>query len=349
MSDQHVRLTFRDGGWVLVMTSIVLLGVIAWAVAPAVFRLTDMPPGDNETIESYEFDLSQLQLPSELVVPAMRHRNMSPVVTVPNILSPEEIQQRNASKRDPLVVSKDLVVGVEINGIARAYPLHFLHVHEIVNDTLGGIPISIIWHWPSGHVSVYERTIHGNLQEFANSGLAGNGGMIFYPLHETVGGEQLFSSMLGTSISGSHTSLTPIPHDVVSWKRWVTEHPETTSLGPDPQLKKRYRKASPELYFRTEKIYFPAKPKTTDSLNPKTPIIAVKVDDVEKVYALPALLKAAGDGGQITKQISNTTLVFTVEATPLSATLRTTDGDSVHATYALWFAWHANHPNSVIE
>ncbi len=349
MSDQNIRLTFRDGGWVLVMTGIVLLGVFVWAVAPAVFRLTDMPPGDNDTIESYEFDLSNLKLSRELVVPAMRHRAMSPVVTTPNILSPEDIKRRNNSKRDPLVVSKDLVVGVEINSESRAYPLHFLHVHEIINDTLGGTPIAIIWHWPSGHVAVYERMLNNNIESFANSGLAGNGGMIFYPLRETVGGEQLFSPMLGTSVSGTSVTLTPITHDVVGWKRWVSEHPNTTSLGPDPQLKKRYRKASPELYFRTEKIYFPTEPKTSDNLNPKTPVIAVSVDGIEKVYSLSALLKEAGDGGQVTKECGGEELVFTVDATPLSVTVRTVDGKPVHATYALWFAWHANHPNSVIE
>ncbi len=125
MTNEPIRLTFRGGGWVLVMTGIVLIAIIAWAVAPAIFRLSNMPPGDNQTIESYAFDLSNLQIDRELVVPSMRHRNMSPVITDPLILSSEEITVRNSSKRDPLVVSKDLVVGVEINDESRAYPLHF--------------------------------------------------------------------------------------------------------------------------------------------------------------------------------------------------------------------------------
>ena len=43
MNEQPIRLTFRNGGWVLLMTGIVLVGIFVWAVAPAVLRLADMP------------------------------------------------------------------------------------------------------------------------------------------------------------------------------------------------------------------------------------------------------------------------------------------------------------------
>jgi hypothetical protein len=343
MTDQPIRLTFRGGGWVLVMTGIVLIAIVSWAVAPAIFRLSNMPPGDNQTIESYAFDLSNLQIDRELVVPSMRHRNMSPVVTNPTILTPEDIAQRNNSKRDPLVVSKDLVVGVEIRGQSRAYPLHFLHVHEIVNDTLGEIPIAIVWHWPSGHLAVFEREQDAY---FANSGITANGGMLFYALQETVGSEQLYASMLEQSVTGTHDELTSVPHDVVSWKQWISEHPNTTALGPDMQLKKRYRKASPELYFRTEKIYFPTSPMPSSEINPKTPVIVVHVGGIDKVYSIPALLDAAGNDGQYYDQ--ENMLTFKVQENPLSASVRTTLDKQVDSTRALWFAWFANHPESTL-
>ncbi|MDP6542301.1 MAG: DUF3179 domain-containing (seleno)protein, partial [Phycisphaerales bacterium] len=322
MNDQNIRLTFRSGGWVLVISAIVLIGVVIWAVAPAVFRLAILPPGDNQTIESYEFDLSNLQLDRELVVPAMRHRNMSPILTDPIVLSPEEIQLLNNSKRDPLVVSNDLVIGVVINGEARAYPLHFLHVHEIINDTLGGTPIAIMWHWPSGHIVVYERNISGNIAQFANSGLVGNGGMLFYKLGDRVGNEQLFASMLGSSVTGESVVLSPVIHDVVSWKRWHSEHPKTTSLGPDKQMKKRYRKASPELYFLTEKIYFPTDPIPISKAAPKTTVIVISIGEIERVYSLPDLLDVAGDDGKVIETVGGVKIVFTVDSHPMSVSVR---------------------------
>jgi hypothetical protein len=40
---------------------------------------------------------------------------------------------------------RDLVVGVELSGDSRAYPVATLSRHEIVNDTVGGQPIAVTW------------------------------------------------------------------------------------------------------------------------------------------------------------------------------------------------------------
>lgn len=39
----------------------------------------------------------------------------------------------------------DLIIGVEIDGDARAYSIPHLSSHEIVNDTVGGRPIAVTW------------------------------------------------------------------------------------------------------------------------------------------------------------------------------------------------------------
>ncbi len=39
----------------------------------------------------------------------------------------------------------EVVIGVEFNGDARAYPIGLLSSHEIVNDMVGGRPIAVTW------------------------------------------------------------------------------------------------------------------------------------------------------------------------------------------------------------
>jgi hypothetical protein len=39
----------------------------------------------------------------------------------------------------------ELVMGVEINGDARAYPVGYLRQREMVNDVVGGVPILVTW------------------------------------------------------------------------------------------------------------------------------------------------------------------------------------------------------------
>lgn len=39
----------------------------------------------------------------------------------------------------------EMVIGVEFNGDAKAYPVELLSRHEIVNDTVGGIHLAVTW------------------------------------------------------------------------------------------------------------------------------------------------------------------------------------------------------------
>lgn len=49
------------------------------------------------------------------------------------------------SAEDAEYDSTELVMGVEINGDARAYPVGFLRSREMVNDVVGGTPILVTW------------------------------------------------------------------------------------------------------------------------------------------------------------------------------------------------------------
>ena len=64
-----------------------------------------------------------------------------PKDAIPAILSP--------SFEEGSVVSwlkgKEAVIGIEINGDSRAYPVSILRRVEIINDRVGGIPIAVSW------------------------------------------------------------------------------------------------------------------------------------------------------------------------------------------------------------
>ena len=64
-----------------------------------------------------------------------------PKDAIPAILSPSFEEGNKAS----WLSGKDAVVGVEIAGDSRAYPVAILSSREIVNDKVGGIPIAVTW------------------------------------------------------------------------------------------------------------------------------------------------------------------------------------------------------------
>lgn len=61
---------------------------------------------------------------------------------IPSIDDPRFLKRGEA---DNQMVATERVIGVSINGDHRAYPLNLLSRHEIVNDTVGGVPVAVTW------------------------------------------------------------------------------------------------------------------------------------------------------------------------------------------------------------
>ncbi len=346
MAKEEIKLTFKGGGWVLALMGVMLTMMLVWALYPAIMRTTEISAGDGKDIQSFAFDLTNLSINQNVLVPGMHHRNMSPALSDPKLLTVEALASRNNVHRNKFLVSKDLVVGVSLNGESRVYPLHMLHVHEIVNDTLGGVPIVVSWHWPSGHIAVHEREPESY---FANSGLIGNGTLLMYELSDVEGGEQLYSPLLSQTVTGEVQDLELIPHEVTSWASWFPRQPETTSIAPVEGMKKRYRKGDPRIYFSTEKLYFPVQPMPAGDPHPKTPIIAIKTTDSFVVYSINQLIEEANEEGFVQTKIDEEIITIEVDENPLFAVARDPSGMLIPSHRSLWMNWHALHPEAVIQ
>ena len=62
--------------------------------------------------------------------------------SIPAIRSPEFV---SADDAESWMEPDEPVIGIEIDGDARAYPTAMLSRHEIVNDTVGGASIAVTW------------------------------------------------------------------------------------------------------------------------------------------------------------------------------------------------------------
>lgn len=61
---------------------------------------------------------------------------------IPSVDKPEFLDAVEASAQ---IGQQDLVIGVSLNGEHKAYPTAFLSSREIVNDTIGGVPVAVTW------------------------------------------------------------------------------------------------------------------------------------------------------------------------------------------------------------
>lgn len=66
-------------------------------------------------------------------------RDAFPVFDHPEFVTPEKAEKKG------FVHDRDPVIGLVINGQAKAYPIRTMGIHELGNDTLGGVPIAVSW------------------------------------------------------------------------------------------------------------------------------------------------------------------------------------------------------------
>jgi hypothetical protein len=50
-----------------------------------------------------------------------------------------------AARKATYLDAEDIVLGIEVNGEARAYPVRFIAFHHVVNDVVGGRPVALTY------------------------------------------------------------------------------------------------------------------------------------------------------------------------------------------------------------
>ena len=97
-----------------------------------------------------------------------------------------------------ILPGEEAVVAVVINGDARAYPVRAMIWHEIVNDTVGGVPVSVTYCPLCNSSATYERTIDGNITTFGTSGKLFASALVMYDRAT----ESLWTHFDGTAVVG---------------------------------------------------------------------------------------------------------------------------------------------------
>ena len=66
-----------------------------------------------------------------------------------------------------MATAKEPVIALVINGKAKAYPLSVLIWHKIVNDEVGGVPVTVTYSPLCNAGTVFDRRIWGQVLDFS--------------------------------------------------------------------------------------------------------------------------------------------------------------------------------------
>lgn len=186
----------------------------------------------------------------------------------------------------------EAVLAVEIDGDARAYPYQIMTWHEIVNDTVGGIPVAITY-CPLCNSGVgFDRRVGDKVLDFGTSGRLYASNLVMYDRQT----ESLWPQLTGQAAVGVMTGmqLEFVPVFPLGWAAFREAHPDGWVLSRDTGYSRDYGR-NPYLGYDTDPGRDPlfGAPTDDERLPPLERVIALEGAG-ETVAVLRSLVEDAG-------------------------------------------------------
>ncbi|MDX1689373.1 MAG: DUF3179 domain-containing protein, partial [Candidatus Promineifilaceae bacterium] len=185
------------------------------------------------------------------------------------------------------------VFGLEINGDARAYPLRIIDNHEMVNDVVGGVPISLAYCTLCGAAIAYDgRAPNGETYTFGTSGFLYRSNKLMYDrATRTLWNQLTGRPVLGPLAAEEELRLDVLPGVISAWEDWLGQHPDTLVLDRDTGVYPPDFYVPGVLYgsyFSSEDTMFPVAQRS-DRLEEKAFVYTLFLDGVPKAYDVEAV------------------------------------------------------------
>ena len=147
-------------------------------------------------------------------------------------------KHKNFSAADTKGADTVLVIGVAINGEAKAFPIQIIGYHHQVKDTIGNTPAIITYCTVCRTGRVFSPVVDGKPETFRLVGMDH-----FNAMFEDATTKSWWQQATGVAIAGplKGKSLAEIPSQQLSLAAWLRLYPNSTVLEPDSSYKKRYK------------------------------------------------------------------------------------------------------------
>ena len=201
-----------------------------------------------------------------------------------------------AAKEADYLTPGELVFGVEIAGDARAYPLRILDWHEMFNDVVGGVPVSLAYCTLCGAGILFKTDVEGfdTPFTFGSSGFLFRSNKLMYDRQTDSLWNQFTGRPVSGPLAGSDVELEILPVAITSWRDWETRNPETRVLSLETGHVRDYTPGAPYgHYFNSPDLMFPALLED-ERLSAKDLVFGVRTAGGAKAWPLPAF-----EGGRI--------------------------------------------------
>lgn len=223
----------------------------------------------------------------------------TPLVPLEDIISggvaPDQIPPIDAPKfvdidsADEWLEGREPVISVEVNDIAKAYPLQILTWHEIANDRFGDQPVTVTYCPLCNTALVFDREVNGTVYDFGTSGRLYNSALVMYDRQT----ESWWSQVMGQAIVGelTGTQLEFLPAAIVSWSDFKKTHPSGKVLSRNTGHQRPYGTNPYASYDAPGNRPFLFKGEVDTRLKAMERVVGVKINGEAKAYPFSVLAK----------------------------------------------------------
>ncbi len=187
---------------------------------------------------------------------------------IPAIDDPQFVPVAEATDLTPT----EPVIALSLRGDARAYPLRILTWHEIVNDTVGAIPVAVTYCPLCNAAIAFERQANGRLLDFGTTGKLRHSDLVMYDRQT----ESWWQQYTGTAIVGqlAGLELKMLPVRIEAFERFQHRHPDGRVLIPNDPGQRPYG-ANPYVGYDGEQFPFLYDGSFPEGIAPMAYVVAV--------------------------------------------------------------------------
>ncbi|MEP6621739.1 MAG: DUF3179 domain-containing (seleno)protein [bacterium] len=279
-------------------------------------------------------------------------------------LQPTAVTMRGADRNS--VAMGRLVVGVELHGDARAYPIQFIGYHHQVRDMVGGTPVLVTFCTVCRTGRVFAPIVDGKPESFRLVGMDH-----FNAMFEDNTTGSWWRQANGEAIAGAKTGafLPEIPSVQVTLAQWLALHPASLIMQPDATMADHYATT-----FDYETGASRSSLTGTDSVSwrDKAWVVGLEVNRASRAYdwnrlrrervvndnvgGTPIVLALASDqasffaferpGPRVRFELKGDSLVSAGQAYALSGQGASGSLRPVFASQEFWHSWRTFHPGT---
>jgi hypothetical protein len=242
--------------------------------------------------EGWATNWSLRTVPYSELIPVLPVRDGIPAIDDPQFISPEQAGDWLADN-EPLIA-------FEWRGDARAYPLQIMTYHEIVNDLVGDLPVTVTFCPLCNSAIVFDRELDGVVYDFGTSGWLRHSDLVMYDRQT----ESLWQQFTGQGIVGelAGAQLPFLPSSMVSFADFKAAYPEGMVLSRETGHQRPYGQNPYPGYDTVGQNPFAFVGVPDGRLAAMERVIAVSLDEVDVAYPLNLLFETGtindAQGGQ---------------------------------------------------